>query len=143
MLLTPSIRTLFSTLLFILASGFQHDVHAYLAHLKTSPTPNPSVPDNNSTAPKLTTPSRTYRLPTHPAFTPLICPHYTAELLIYLAMAINAAPKGEWVNGTLGCAAVFVLVNLGVTAYGTREWYVRTFGEESVRGKARMIPFLY
>lgn len=134
-LLTPSLRTLFSALLFLLASGFQHDVHAYLAHLKT-----PSASDNTHDQVK---PKKTYTLPTHPAFAPLICPHYTAEIAIYFAMAINAAPKGAWVNGTLGCAVVFVGINLGVTAYGTRDWYARTFGEDSVRGRWRMIPWLY
>lgn len=111
-------------------------MHAYLAHLKTSSSTNkdPNEPVQ---------PTSTYKLPTHPAFAPLICPHYTAEVVIYLALAINAAPKAQWVNGTLGTAAVFVGVNLGVTAYGTREWYVKTFGEASLRGKWRMLPFLY
>lgn len=131
---TPSFRSIFSILLFLLASGFQHDVHAYLAHLKTSPA-SKAQPNNN--APK------TYKLPTHPAFTPLICPHYTSEIIIYLAMAINAAPMGSWINATLGCAVVFVGINLGVTAWGTKEWYVRKFGEESVRGRWRMVPFVY
>lgn len=133
-LLTPSIRTLISILIFLLASGFQHDVHAYLAHLKTSSDAKTNGPSDAV---------KSYKLPSHPAFAPLICPHYTAEIVIYLAMAINAAPNGAWVNGILACAMVFVGVNLGVTAYGTRQWYVRVFGKESVKGRWRMIPFLY
>ena len=84
-----------------------------------------------------------YRLPDHPAFNISITPHYFAECLIYLSMAIVAAPPGEWLNRTLCSALVFVMVNLGVTAFGTKNWYEQKFGRDSVRGKARMIPFVY
>lgn len=131
---TPSFRSIFSILLFLLASGFQHDLHSYLAHLKTS---SGEKPDGQKQV------TKAYQLPTHPAFSALICPHYTAEILIYLAMAVNAAPKGSWINGTLACALTFVGVNLGVTAWGTREWYAKVFGEESVKGRRRMVPFVY
>ena len=133
---TPTFRTIISTLLFILASGIQHDVHTYLAHLKT-----PAAAKDNPDAHH--EPVKTYKLPSHAAFQPLICPHYTAECVIYLAMAINAAPPGEWLNHTLTCALGFVVVNLGTTAYGTKQWYESVFGKDSVRGKWRMIPGLF
>ena len=77
-------RTFLGILLFILASGFQHDCHAYLASLKTrkpSPTSAPASPNPSSAT------ASTYKLPEHPAFAYLIAPHYTAECLIYLALA--------------------------------------------------------
>lgn len=46
-------------------------------------------------------------------------------------------------NWTLVCGMVFVGVNLGVTAEGTREWYLRRFGVEGVRGRWRMVPFIF
>ena len=120
----------------MLATGFQHDIHKYLAHLKTPPNADP-----NSEEP--IKPVKGYKLPDHPAFQPLIAPHYMAECLIYLAIAINAAPQGEWINKTLSSALVFVVVNLAVSAQGTKEWYERVFGKESTRGKWRMIPPVY
>ncbi|KAG9949273.1 hypothetical protein KCU85_g4372, partial [Aureobasidium melanogenum] len=115
----PSLRTFVGCLIFILASGVQHDCHAYLASL------------------------RKYSVPEHPVFHRLVCPHYFVECLIYFAISIVAAPAGAVLNWTIVCALVFVAVNLGVTAAGTREWYVQKFGADSMRGKWRMIPFIF
>lgn len=104
------------------------------------PKPDPSTATSAKQPAK---PVKSYKQPTHPAFSALLCPHYTAEILIYVAVAVNAAPTGEWINWTLGCAVVFVGVNLAITAYGTREWWVKRFGEESVKGRWRMVPFVY
>ncbi|KAK3723520.1 hypothetical protein LTR37_001772 [Vermiconidia calcicola] len=132
----PTFRTTFSIILFILASGFQHDCHAYLAYLKKSRSKSTNGKEQDASESK-------YKLPSHPAFQPLIAPHYTAECLIYLSLALVSAPQGEWVNVTMLCAMVFVVVNLGVTADGTKRWYERRFGAEAVKGKWRMIPLLY
>ena len=105
--------------LFILASGIQHDCHTYLAAL-----------------PK-------YTLPMHPLFQVLICPHYTAECVIYLSLAVLSAPKGAVVNKTMFAALIFVSTNLAVTASMSKEWYERKFGKESVRKRWKMIPSLY
>lgn len=99
----PSSGTLIGLPLFLLASGIQHDCHAYLAAL-----------------PK-------YSLPEHPIFNVLVCPHYTSECMIYLALAIIAAPPGNFFNGSLLCTLTFVLVNLSVTARNTRQWYLKKF----------------
>jgi 3-oxo-5-alpha-steroid 4-dehydrogenase 3 len=115
----PSLRTFVGCLIFILASGVQHDCHAYLASLKK------------------------YSVPEHPVFSRLVCPHYFVECLIYLAISIVAAPAGAILNWTIVCALIFVAVNLGVTADGTREWYVQKFGPDSMSGKWRMIPFVF
>jgi len=115
----PSLRTFVATLIFILASGIQHDCHAYLSSLKK------------------------YTLPAHPVFQSLICPHYFAECLVYLSLAIAAAPTGFFANRTIFCALVFVAVNLAVTADGTKKWYEAKFGKDKVVARWRMIPFLY
>ena len=115
----PSLRTFVGTLLFFLASGVQHDCHAYLASLKK------------------------YTLPEHPAFMQVLCPHYLAECLIYLSIAIVAAPPGQIINRTVFCAMVFVAVNLGVTADGTKAWYEQKFGKEKVASRRRMVPLLF
>lgn len=115
----PSLRTLLCLPIFLVASGVQYDCHAYLASLKK------------------------YTLPAHPAFGKLVCPHYFAECLIYVALMFIAAPKGALINKTIFTALIFVSVNLGVTADMSREWYARKFGAEKVAGKWRMIPLIY
>ncbi|KAK0285102.1 hypothetical protein LTR35_005304 [Friedmanniomyces endolithicus] len=142
----PDLRTFASVLLFILASGVQHDCHAYLASLKSKPAPSP--PTNTVQISERrrdeSNESGGYKLPDHPAFAYLIAPHYTAECLIYLSLTMVAAPQGgAWVNLTLACALVFVVVNLGATADVTREWYRGRFGEEAVKGKWRLVPFVW
>jgi len=112
----PSVRTFLCLPVFLLASGVQHDCHHYLSSLKK------------------------YTLPTHPLFQWVICPHYTAECAIYLSLSILAAPPGEFINKTVLSGMSFVVINLGVTADNTKQWYRVKFGEESVRGKWRMIP---
>lgn len=114
----PSLKTWLSTPVFILASGLQYDCHVYLASL------------------------RKYSLPTHPAFHRITCPHYFAECLIYLSLSVAAAPMGTVVNRTVGAALVFVIVNLGITAAGTRRFYVERFGGEVGR-KWCMIPWVW
>ncbi|ODH52306.1 hypothetical protein GX48_01624 [Paracoccidioides brasiliensis] len=115
----PSLKTLAFLPVFTIASGIQHDCHMYLASLKK------------------------YTLPSHPAFLAVVSPHYTAECAIYLSLVFLAAPKGSLVNKTVLSGLVFVLVNLGVSAANTKEWYMRKFGQESVQHRWRMIPRLY
>ncbi|PWY95457.1 protein DFG10 [Aspergillus sclerotioniger CBS 115572] len=117
--IAPSLRTFVCMPIFLLASGIQHDCHHYLFSLKK------------------------YTLPTHPVFRRIVCPHYTAECVVYLSLALLAARKGEIVNKTLLSALAFVVINLGATAANTRQWYLRKFGEESVRERWNMIPWVY
>ncbi len=84
-----------------------------------------------------------YSLPNAGLFRRLVCPHYTCECLLYFSIAVAAAPAGKFCNRTLLCALVFVLVNLGVTAAGTRTWYAEKFGRDAVANKWNMIPFLF
>lgn len=84
-----------------------------------------------------------YSLPEQGLFRYLICPHYTCECLIYLGLAMIAAPKGYVVNRTLMGALWFIVANLGTTADGTKQWYAQKFGAEKVASKWRMIPFVF
>ncbi|KAK8213565.1 hypothetical protein M8818_002867 [Zalaria obscura] len=88
----PSVRTFISVLLFLFASGIQHDCHAYLGSLKK------------------------YSMPDHPVFQRLVCPHYTAECVIYLSLAILAAPTGKLLNWTIISAMVSSCLNLASSA---------------------------
>ncbi len=63
--------------------------------------------------------------------------------MIYLSLALIAAPKGELINKTIFTALIFVLVNLGITAGMTKDWYEKKFGKEAVARRWRMIPFIF
>ncbi|TGO50819.1 hypothetical protein BCON_0175g00050 [Botryotinia convoluta] len=115
----PSLKTCVAVPLFVIASVCQHDCHMYLASLKK------------------------YTLPSNPFFRHIVCPHYTSECLLYIAIAIAAAPQGQFLNRTILAGLCFVISNLGVTADSTRKWYATKFGVDSVNGRWRMIPYLY
>src|SRR3954468_8722038 len=95
------IKTVAGLPLFVLASVVQHRCHAYLAGLKK------------------------YSLPQGGLFRHIVCPHYTCECILYLSLAVVAAPRGQLCNQTLLWAHIFVLINLGVTAHGTKRWYIK------------------
>ncbi|KAF4457531.1 hypothetical protein F53441_581 [Fusarium austroafricanum] len=84
-----------------------------------------------------------YTLPTEGWFKYLICPHYTAECILYLAIAWVAAPPGKIFNKSILSAVVFVAVNLGATAKGTKAWYANKFGADKVADRWIMIPPVY
>jgi len=115
----PSTKTFIAIPIFILASGMQHDCHKHLASLKK------------------------YTLPQNFWFRRIICPHYTAECLVYVAIAIVAAPQGELLNKTMLAGLAFVASNLAVTADSTKNWYIEKFGAEKLVGRWRMIPYVY
>lgn len=115
----PTLRTFLCVPVFLIASGLQHDCHHYLFSLKK------------------------YTVPTHPLFSRIVCPHYTAECAIYLSLAVLAAPEGETVNKTLASCFCFVAVNLGITAATSKQWYRAKFGETAVQGKWKMIPWVF
>jgi len=115
----PSLKTFIAVPLFVLASGVQHDCHEHLAMLKK------------------------YTLPWHPHFQRIVCPHYTSECLIYIAIAVAAAPKGHLFNRTMLAGFCFVASNLAVTADSTRKWYIEKFGADQLKGRWRMLPYIY
>ncbi|KAF4945288.1 hypothetical protein FSARC_14461 [Fusarium sarcochroum] len=81
-----------------------------------------------------------YTLPSEGWFKYLVCPHYTAECLVYVAIAWVAAPPGQLFNKTVVSAIIFVAVNLGATAKGTKAWYANKFGADKVADRWIMIP---
>ncbi|KAL8371526.1 hypothetical protein RB595_001356 [Gaeumannomyces hyphopodioides] len=115
----PSIKVALGSLMFVLGSAAQCMCHRHLASLKK------------------------YSLPAQGLFQYLVCPHYTCECLLYLSLAAVAAPDGEILNQTIVSALLFVVVNLGATAHGTRKWYMDKFGAPSMESRWTMIPLVY
>ncbi|KAH8156833.1 hypothetical protein CIB48_g11415 [Xylaria polymorpha] len=114
----PPLKSVVASSVFLIAWLMQYRCHRHLAGLKK------------------------YSLPDEGLFRYLVCPHYTCECLLYLSMAILAAPEDQLYNRTLVCACLFVSINLGVTANGTKIWYGEKFGKE-VQGKWKMIPIVF
>jgi 3-oxo-5-alpha-steroid 4-dehydrogenase 3 len=102
--------------LFLIASSQQGACHRHLASLKK------------------------YTLPHEGLFKYIVCPHYTCECLLYLGIAISAAPAGLLWNQTCLCGLLFVATNLGTTAHGTAQWYAARFGHDRVSRKWSMLP---
>ncbi|KAI1414654.1 hypothetical protein F5Y13DRAFT_13163 [Hypoxylon sp. FL1857] len=113
------LNVIFGAIMFLASWSMQYRCHSYLSRLKK------------------------YSLPDDGLFQYLVCPHYTCECALYLSLALVAAPKGQLYNRTLICAVLFVAVNLGVTANGTKKWYAEKFGHEKVQGKWSMIPGVF
>ncbi|PCD40647.1 hypothetical protein FGRA07_01918 [Fusarium graminearum] len=65
------------------------------------------------------------------------------KCLVYLAIAWIAAPHGQLFNKSILGAVIFVAVNLGATAKGTKAWYEQKFGVDKVAGRWLMIPPVY
>jgi 3-oxo-5-alpha-steroid 4-dehydrogenase 3 len=119
--MVESIRTVALVAFWLLASVMQAKVHSYLTNMTRG----------------------LYTIPQFPKYTgdKVVSPHYGWEIVIYALMAVMLL-DGQG-NLTMICVAVFVAVNLSVTAAGTYEWYRTKFGEDAVRGKFRMIPNIW
>ena len=115
----PSISDILANGVFWGAWADQHIIHQHLRSLKK------------------------YTLPTHPTFQWVITPHYTCECMIYLSLAFLSRPSGCYLNYTMTAAFIFVVVNLGISADGTKRWMRMKFGAANVAAKWRMIPWVW
>ena len=106
-------------LLFISVSAKQNKLHKHLASLQK------------------------YTVPTDASFQRIVAPHYTCECVIYLCLAFLSRPSGRYLNRTMTAALVFVVINLGISADGTKKWMRIKFGNQSVAEKWRMIPGIW
>jgi 3-oxo-5-alpha-steroid 4-dehydrogenase 3 / polyprenol reductase len=124
-------RPLICILVFLLANVKQNLYHHYLSTLVK------------------------YTLPDKYAFRRLVAPHYTMECIIYVALAVLDAPLSSEhagrpristpFNYTLLCGLIFVVVNLGVTADGTKKWQLQKFRDRAseIQARWKMIPWLF
>ncbi|KAL6908828.1 3-oxo-5-alpha-steroid 4-dehydrogenase domain-containing protein [Trichoderma evansii] len=114
---TPQI--IIGAAIFVFAASQQNKCHRYLASLKK------------------------YTLPSEGWFQYLVSPHYTFECLVYVGLAVAGAPKGAFFNRSVLYILLFVVSNLGMTAYGTKKWYAEKFGADKLVGKWNIIPFVF
>ena len=77
-----------------------------------------------------------YRVPEGDWFSSISCPHYTAELLIYFALALI-------LQTTIGALPlVCTSLNLSFTARNTHEWYRRKFEDYPPERRWAIIPYV-
>ncbi|KAK3834198.1 MAG: hypothetical protein JOS17DRAFT_36050 [Linnemannia elongata] len=146
-------QCLLGLMLFIWASWHQYNCHIILANLRPKLMKKEDKPK-----------SQDYKIPFGDWFQYMVAPHYSAEMLIYLSLYLMASSSPLTANSstapTLFCAWGWVVVNLGIVARETDQWYRTRFGDRyaaigssvgaakasrSGRGPRRyvLIPFVY
>ena len=119
-----AVTSAIAAIAFISGSLWQHRCHRTLAELR------PSASSHTAGSPA------TYFIPRGSGFTYLLCPHYTAELLIYVAFAVLRPCLLQWL------ALLWTVVNLSVTAHKTRHWYASKWPQGEWTSRWNIIPFI-
>ncbi|ORX44528.1 hypothetical protein BCR36DRAFT_334567 [Piromyces finnis] len=114
-------------ILCIFAQSQQYWCHKFLASLR----PDVSPGDKNIKA--------VYQLPCRRWFNLVDSPQYLFEIVIYFSFYIISIFK----NQTLLFVVVWTIVNLGVTAYGVHDWYMKKFKDNYPKNRKRIIPFIF
>ncbi|KAI8334998.1 3-oxo-5-alpha-steroid 4-dehydrogenase-domain-containing protein [Chlamydoabsidia padenii] len=114
--------------LFLYASIHQFKCHSILASLRSD---KKKDDDHN----KQTT---HYHIPYGDWFDYLVAPHYTCDILIYVALCILY--QGQSI--ILLCGLLWTLVNLTINASETKSWYLATF-PHFPKNRWIMVPGLY
>lgn len=111
---------------FLAGNVVQNACHLYLASLRAGPARKKSdavaVGD--------------HYLPTWGPFRYVCCPHYTAEVLIYVGLWLVCGVEA-W--AALGLA-IWTLSNLAVTSRRTLRWYQDSFGAQATAGLKAIVP---
>jgi len=123
------IRLLISAVLFFLSNIWQYRCHRTLATLRSSSSSSSSL----------------YSIPVSTSFSIVCCPHYSAEIFIYLSMLICYFSIGQLL------ITLWVCTNLCITAERTHQWYhqlqkrlqQQTKETVPVIPKYRLFPLIY
>jgi 3-oxo-5-alpha-steroid 4-dehydrogenase 3 len=90
-----------------------------------------------------------YRLPVGGWFEWVTCPHYFAEILIYVAFAVlleleqHGSPQNRlWLRLRPVLLVVWVVTNLTLSAWQSHEWYVQHVADYARLGRSAIVPFL-
>jgi 3-oxo-5-alpha-steroid 4-dehydrogenase 3 len=108
----------------------QNRVHAALAGLRTNAGGRGGAGRRGDAA---------HLLPVGPWFAWVSSPHYSAEVLIYVGLAL-VADGGR--SLPMWALVAWVFTNLSVTALNTHAWYAREFGAKYPAARKAIIPFI-
>ncbi|KAI9286312.1 3-oxo-5-alpha-steroid 4-dehydrogenase-domain-containing protein [Umbelopsis sp. AD052] len=129
-LLRPHV--IFAIILFAYASWHQYVCHRILANIRMKARPSTSAAS-----------SSIYQIPRGDWFERVVCPHYLADILIYVSLCI----LNRLQNLTLLAGLLWTIINLSVTAGETERWYRKSFGSKYaktfVRGRWIVLPGIY
>ncbi|CAM9488090.1 unnamed protein product, partial [Ascophyllum nodosum] len=114
---------------FFVGSARQHEAIKHLASLRTE------VGDGSAK-------TSSYAIPTAGWFKHVSCPHYFAELLIYLSFLLLAGTSGRGLGQGYVVALLFVFANQAYVAGQAHAWY-RTKFEDYPRDRKRLVPGIW
>ena len=103
--------------LFIASWLIQYQSHVYLFSLRKGP-------------------NKSYRFPDR--FSYVLFPHYTSEIAMYSALVLLSQPNvvSPWI-------VLWLVVDLGVAADKQYSWYIKRFGKDKVKTRARLVPCIW
>jgi len=113
-----SFPVLMGLMLFFYASYHQHKCHKILASLRTK--------------------EDTFSIPRGDWFEYVSCPHYFAEILIYISIVFVVGPT----NLSAWLIICFVILNLSHSALLTHSWYQKQFHKSYPNQRKVIFPFV-
>ena len=129
--LTKDRYSLAAFFLFFFLNYEQSDCHRILANLR-----RPSGQSKRHQSTNDVPIQRPYSIPRGSWFALVSCPHYLAEIFIYLSLTILCQRRRPMLMLVL-----FVAIELGFSAVSQHDWYKRAFRDYPKKRKA-IIPFL-
>ena len=118
------VSSVMAVMLYVGGSVWQRRCHRILAELR------PTAASRSATS------TATYSIPRGSGFSYLLCPHYTAELMIYLSFATMRSCLLQWL------ALFWTTVNLSITAQKTRHWYANKWPHGDWTSRWTLVPFV-
>jgi hypothetical protein len=124
-----SVLSVCAVLLFAASSYWQWDAHFVLYHMKQAQL------QSNS---KMTSKTPHYALPNQSLFAHVCCPHYTAEMALYLSFCLLLPCRpAMWLM------LLWVTANLSVVANRQYQWYAEKHRDEISPGWCRLLPGIW
>ncbi|KAJ2235975.1 hypothetical protein IWW45_002161 [Coemansia sp. RSA 485] len=80
-----------------------------------------------------------YVVPDGDLFSLVSCPHFLCEIVIYVSIWTAAGFQAT----TLVWTICWTVVNLGITARETQQWYRQKFGPEYPQGRKALVPYVW
>jgi 3-oxo-5-alpha-steroid 4-dehydrogenase 3 len=117
-------QCLFGLILFVWGGWHQYSCHVILANLR---------PKSYKNAQDKVKEKSVYKVPSGDWFQYMVAPHYSAEMVIYLGLYLMGSSSPMTASSstapTLLCAWIWVIINLGIVARETDQWYRARFGD--------------
>jgi 3-oxo-5-alpha-steroid 4-dehydrogenase 3 len=84
-----------------------------------------------------------YKVPSKGWFHFVSCPHYLAEILIYLSFAPVLYSSKNYGSHKAAALVLWVATNLTVSAIKSHDWYLLQYPEYALLRRKAIVPFLF